>query len=338
MPSVAAYGVRLSPRLGLALGIWIPSHEAISLVSTVRSVGPVTSGGQIVQVDYSQQIAISQTIDRTYFGAALGFALREGLRVGASAFLVYERFAEFLDLFAGALTSSTQNGATASASIRGTPSQFAGRLGLGLQWDVAPAWSVAAAVKTPALALVTVGGLTTVVESVSVLPGAPPSVEFAQSSSPVSRIAEPWRLAAASAVAIGDSSLRAELDWQAPQGSRHGVFNGRAGLLRTATPDLTWGVGFFTDLSREDVRSGSLAVDYYGVSGGVDWRPPPVRAARGPGATWDMRASLAVRYAYGFGDVERLQANIFGPASASSTAPARVHALSVNLGGIVEFR
>jgi hypothetical protein len=29
---------------------------------------------------------------------------------------------------------------------------------------------------------------------------------------------------------------------------------------------------------------------------------------------------------------------VFGPASATSTAPANVHALSVNLGGIVEFR
>jgi hypothetical protein len=51
-----------------------------------------------------------------------------------------------------------------------------------------------------------------------------------------------------------------------------------------------------------------------------------------------MRTSLALRYAYGFGEVERLQANVFGPASATSTAPTNVHALSVNLGGIVEFR
>ena len=157
----------------------------------------------------------------------------------------------------------------------------------------------------------TFGGETTVVQAASLLPGATPAVTFGLAPNPVNGISEPWRVAAGSAVALGGTSLRAEVDWQAPRAGRQGVLNGRAGLLRTATPDFAWGMGLFTDRSREVARSGALAVDYYGVAAGVDYRPPPVRAARQPGAVWDMRASLAVRYALGFGEVTRLEANPF---------------------------
>jgi len=332
--------LRLSPRLGLALGVWIPARESISLVSTVHSAGPVAAGGTVVQVDYTQQIAFTQRIERSYFGAAAGLGLRTGLRIGTAAFLVYERAEEFLDVFAAALTGSSQTGATAGASTRGAPSQLAARLGVGFQWDAAPTLSVAAALKTPALALVTMGGVTTVIQSASLLPGAPPTVAFSQAPSPVSGIAEPWRVAVGSAIAVGDTSLRAELDWQAPQSGRHGVVNARAGLHRTASPDFAWGLGIFTDRSREDVRSGALSVDYYGVAAGVDYRPPPVRSARQPGAAWDVRASLAVRYALGVGDVERAEANPFTSTAAPSTpstASVVAHALSLNVGALMQF-
>jgi hypothetical protein len=335
VPSVAAYGYRVSPRLGVAFGVWIPVSASLSLVSTVHSAGPLPDSG--VQVDYTQQIAITQRTESSYFGAAAGFALRPGLRVGASAFLVYDRVEQFLDVFAGALTTSTQSGATASASVRGTPSQLAARLGLGVQWDVAPSWTIAAAVKTPALVLRPLGGFTTVVQSATVLPGTPPSIEFMQGSTSVTGSDEPWRVALGTAVGAGSTNVRAELDWQAPRAGRTGVVNGRVGLLRAATPDLSWGAGIFTDRSRELVRSGSISVDFYGVAAGVDYRPPPVRSARPPGATWDVRTSLAVRYAAGWGEVQRLQANPFGATPAPSSSDVFAHSLAVNLGALLQF-
>jgi hypothetical protein len=339
--SVAAYGFRLSPRLGLALGLWVPAGGAISLVSTLHSSGPFTAGGSTFQADYTQRIALVQRIERTYLGAAAGYALRPGLRVGASAFLVYEKEEDFFDVFAGVLTSSpnpAQEGATASASIRGTPSEIAARLGAGVQWELSPALTVAAALKTPSLALVSMGEITTVTQLASLLPGADPSVGFSQQLSSQPGIAEPWRLALGAALAAAGTSLRAELDWQAPRAGQRGVLNGRLGLRRAVGGDLAWGAGVFTDRSREDARSGALAVDYYGVAVGVDYRLSPVRAVRPAGAAWDVRAYLAVRYALGVGEVERLQANPFDSTSApSSTARVLAHALSVNAGGILEF-
>jgi hypothetical protein len=335
VPSVAAYAYRLSPRLGVAFGVWIPVSSSTSFVSTVHSAGPLPGSG--VQVDYTQQIALTQRIESSYFGAAAGLALRPGLRAGIAAFLVYDRLEQFVDVFAGALTTSTQSGATASSSLRGTPSQLAARLGLGVQWDLAPTWTIAAAVKTPTLALRTLGGFTSVDQSATLLPGTSPSIEFAQGSTPVTGTEEPWRVALGTAVAVGSTSVRAELDWQAPRAGRAGVVNGRVGLLRAQSPDLSWGAGLFTDRSREVVSSGSISVDYYGVAAGVDWRPPPVRAARGPGATWDVRTSLSVRYAAGWGEVQRLQANPFGAAPPATTSDVFAQALAVNLGALLQF-
>jgi hypothetical protein len=83
-----------------------------------------------------------------------------------------------------------------------------------------------------------------------------------------------------------------------------------------------------------------LSADYYGFATGVDYRPPPVRSWRQPGAGWDVRTSLAVRYAYGTGEVERLEANPFpstAPPTSSSTSSVSVHTLAVNLGVLMQF-
>jgi hypothetical protein len=96
-------------------------------------------------------------------------------------------------------------------------------------------------------------------------------------------------------------------------------------------------VGLFTDRSRDVASAGTLVVDFYGVTAGVDYRPPPVRSARPRGATWDVRTSLAVRYALGWGEVLRLQASPFGATLAPSSADVLAHALSVNLGALLQF-
>jgi hypothetical protein len=341
VPSVAVYGFRLSPRVGLALGLWVPARESVALVSTLHSAGPYAVGGA-TRVDYTQQIAITQHLERTYLGAAAGVELRPGLRLGSSLFLVHQRYEQFLDGVFALLTDSpdpAERGATASLSTRGAPLQIAARFGAGVQWDPSPSLSVAAAAKSPSVALWTSGSVTTVTASASLLPGGSPSVAFSQAAASPSRIAEPWRLAAGCALALGRASLRAEVDWQAPGERSHGVLNGRLGLQSEASEDLRWGMGLFTDRTREGGTSGSLAVDFYGVAAGLDYRPPQVRAARGPAAAWDMRASLAVRYALGTGRVLRVESDPFSPEAAPSTshATALAQALSINIGAMLQL-
>jgi hypothetical protein len=342
VPSVGAFGYRLSPRAGAALGVWLPAHNSVALVSDVHRTGPFTAGGSTVQVDYTQRIALAQRLDRTYFGAAIGLALLRNVRIGAAAFLVYQREETFFDLSAGALfggSSPAQQGGTAGISVRGAPSQFALRLTAGVQWTLTPAVTVAMAMKTPAISLVTVGSLTTVFQTTSLLPGGAPSIGIAVAQTPPDRIAEPWRVSLGADLSMHWASVRPELDWQPPEGSRHGVLNARVGVRREVNPDVAWGFGLFTDRSRERSPSGQLVVDYYGIAAGVDLRPPPVRAARGPGATWDMRASVAVRYAVGFGQAQRLTANLFASQGGAppDTAGALAQAFTVSVGGTAQF-
>jgi hypothetical protein len=343
IPSVGAYGYRLSPRVGAAVGVWVPAQNSLVLLSDVHSTGPFTAGGSTVQIDYTQRIALTQRIVRTYFGAAMGFALRPSLNVGVAGFLVYQREETFFDLSAGALAGGTnpaQVGGTASVSIRGAPSAFALRLTAGAQWTLSPEVTIAAAVKSPAVSLVTLGSISTSVEFASLLPGSPPSIGVAIAQTTPDRIAEPWRLSVGAELGVLGASVRPELDWQAPEGGRRGVLNARVGLRRDVNADLAWGVGLFTDRSRERTGSGNLVVDYYGIAAGVDLRPPQVRAARGVGGTWDMRASLALRYSVGFGEAQRLTANAIessGAAAPSANARVVAHSLTVSLGGTAQF-
>jgi hypothetical protein len=117
------------------------------------------------------------------------------------------------------------------------------------------------------------------------------------------------------------------------------VVDARLGLLHEASADLRWGAGCFADRTRESGRSGTLAVDQYGIAGGVDYRPPPVRAARSPGASWDMRLGIALRYAFGTGRILRLDVDPFSaaPPPAPATAPVSLQSLSLNLGAVLAF-
>lgn len=341
VPAVAAYGYRPRSGLGLAVGIWVPAREEVAFVSTLRSAGPFVPGGAVTSAEYEQRLSLSQKQERTYVGAAAGLAVGRGVRAGLSAFVVHDRSEEFVDLFAIATTDSPipeERGGTVSISQRGTPTRIAARFGAGLQWDVSRALTLAFAAKTAALELTRDGAVSTVISRTSLFPGADPSIGLEEVGSAPALAVEPWRLAAGGAVSLGAWSLRAEADWQAAESGRRAVVNGRLGVLHDYDADLRWGAGVFTDRSRARSDSGALDVDFYGVAAGLDYRPPQVRAARGGGGSWDVRGSVAVRYAAGFGKARSLEIDLLGAgAQAPGSATVRVHALSVTIGGFVQF-
>jgi hypothetical protein len=135
---------------------------------------------------------------------------------------------------------------------------------------------------------------------------------------------------------VGAWSLRAEGDWQSAIAGQRAVGNARVGALHDGG-DVRWGAGLFTDLTREVPSSGALRVDYYGATAGFFYRPPPVRAARARGGTWDVWTNLAVRYAYGTGGARGVGIAPFSEASAVPTARVRVDVVTLTLGGLVQF-
>jgi hypothetical protein len=339
VPAVAAYGFRVRPGLGVVVGFWVPSHEELAVASDLRTEGPWTPGGSVTRASYEQHLSISQKLDRTYFGAAAGLALGPRVRVGLSGFVTYDAAEDFLSLFAIATTDSPvpeERGGTVSVTSSGAPEQFALRFGGGIQWDVAPWLTLGIAAKTPSLVLARQGAISTSVLVTALLPGAPPSIVFAPAQGEPLRLMEPWRLTVGGAAIAGAFSLRAEADWQAPISGQRGVANVRLGALHDGD-DVRWGAGLFTDRTRNLLSSGGIAVDYYGATAGFFYRPPPVRTARARGGAWDVWTSLAVRYAYGTGEVLGVGIAPLGGSQGPPSAKVRVDSFTFSLGGLVQF-
>lgn len=339
IPSVAAFGVRLRGGIGVAAGAWVPTHREAAFTSDVQSSGPWTPGGLVTRADYRQTLSFTQRLQRTHFGAAAGLALHPRLRAGLAAFLAYDRAEEFLSLVASIATDSPvpeERGGTLTFAASGAPVQLAARLSAGLQWDVGPSLTLALGARTPSLPLARRGSFSTASTGAVLFPGIEPILYSAVSSAAPTRLEEPWRLAAGASTLVRRWSLRAEADWQASGGGRRGVWNGRLGALRDGG-DLRVGAGVFTDRARERPSPGELVADFYGVAAGVDYRPPLVRAARGDGG-WDVRTSIAVRYALGVGEVTGIALDPFGLGAAPPAARAtRLHAVSVSVGGLARF-
>jgi hypothetical protein len=337
-PSVVANGLRLRPGLGVAAGVWVPSHEVLAFSASLQTEGPWAPGGSVTRASYEQHLSISEKLDRTCFGAAAGLALAPGLRVGASGFVTYDTAEELVSLFAVAATDSPvpeERGGTVSITSSGSPSQFALRLGGGVQWDVAPAVTLAAAVKTPSMVLARQGSVTTTSSATALYPGVTPTIFFARSRQQL-RLAEPWRITAGAAAGQGGLTVRGELDWQAPTTGQRGVVNARVGVLLDAG-DVRGGAGLFTDRARDLASGGGLAVDYTGATAGLSFRPGPVRVAHARGGSWDLWTSVGLRYAHGVGRATGLGLAPMGGQQAPASARVRVDSLTATLGGVVEY-
>jgi len=339
VPSVITYGFRVRPGFGVAVGVWVPSHEEMTFTSDLHSEGAWAPGGSVTHASYEQHLSASLKIERTYFGVAGGLAVAPGVRLGLSGFLTYDAAENFASVFGAATTDSPvpeERGGTVSISASGKPSQFAFRFGGGAQWDVTPGLTLGVAVKTPSVVLAREGVTTTTGSLTALFPGVPPTIAFGQDQGEPLRLTEPWRITAGGATSLGALSLRAEADWQAPASGQRGVVNGRLGALYGAG-DVRWGGGLFTDRARNVAGSGGLVVDYYGATGGVFYRPVPVREARARGGAWDLWTNLGVRYAHGTGQATGFAIAPLGGSEAPPSATVRIDTLTFTLGGVVQF-
>jgi hypothetical protein len=113
------------------------------------------------------------------------------------------------------------------------------------------------------------------------------------------------RVAVGAAWTRGAWSVRLDGDWGPAlrRARRHeqASWDARLGALYRWSPDLLVGAGIFRDGSRTRASEGALSLDYYGIAGGIDYRPAKVVEALGGGKSWDLTTGIAVRGARGFG-------------------------------------
>ena len=83
---------------------------------------------------------------------------------------------------------------------------------------------------------------------------------------------------------------------------------------------------------------GDVGLDYYGATGGAEWR---TRYALADGRSLVMGTSLALRYALGVGEVAGVQVDPSAATRAlalqADTTDLRVHVVSLHIGSTVQF-
>ncbi len=310
VPSVLSLSYRVREGLGVAVGVWTPYHDTYSATLVGSSSGPYP-GDPALQATYEQIYGLSYRWDDTWAGASVGWQALPTIRVGASLQGAYSSSTSVIDLDTGLQTTSTNprdQGAIINVSIRDDQSILAARALVGVQWDVTEALRLALAVRSPSVRAVA-WGQTTRVTSVSVLlPGydiqQSQGIEEIEPSAGLSVI-DVGRVYGGAAWSSGRWSVRLEGDWgpalRRNRNAETANWSARTGATYQWSPDLRVGAGLFRDGARSQASDGTLALDTYGLAGGVDYRPAKVVEALGGGDSWDLITGIAVRCAYGVG-------------------------------------
>jgi hypothetical protein len=332
VPSVLSLSYRVRAGLGVAVGVWTPYHNNYAAGLGVRSSGPYP-GHPELQASFEETYSTSSRWDDTWAGAAVGWQAHPRLRIGASLQGAYSSSTSTVDLDTGLRTTASdplQQGAHINTSIRSDQSVLAARALLGLQWDATAALRLALALRTPVVRVAAWGQGARVTSVAVLLPDESPlQAQLLEPLAPPSGLSviDPGRICGGAAWTDGRWSVRVEGEWgpslERVRASEKASWNVRAGALYRVDRDLSVGAGLFRDGARTRAADGTLALDTYGLGGGVDFRPSKVVAALGGGDSWDMTTGFAVRAAYGVGKGPGMTVDLFGDSSVIPIFPGQ---------------
>jgi len=310
VPSVLSLSYKVRDGLGFSVGVWTPFHSTFAASISGRSSGPYPGYPALV-ASYEQTYSASYRWDDTWAGASVGWQATPRLRVGASLQGAYSTSSTIIDLDTGLQTNSTdplEQGAHINVSVRGDETHLAGRVVVGLQWDATDALRLALVLRSPVVQVASLGNLSRVTSVAALLPGfAPQQAQLLEITEPTGGLSviDVGRIYAGGAWSRGPWSIRLEADWGPGLvrvlATERPSWNARAGGLYEWDPDLSVGAGLFREGARTKASDGTLALDTYGLSGGINMRPAKVVQALGGGDTWDLLTGIAVRVAYGTG-------------------------------------
>jgi hypothetical protein len=173
------------------------------------------------------------------------------------------------------------------------------------------------------------GNSSRVVSAAALLPGVPPTEVQVTETFPPPRgpkAVEPLRLCGGLRYAGARWTASVEADWSPALAQEQFGYvqavNVRVGATWRLSTDLLVGAGLFRDTTATAPGQGVANLDYSGVAGGLVFRPTAVIKALGGLDTWDMLTGLAVRGAYGTGDVAGYQVTYFDAAGWAVTDPS----------------
>lgn len=340
IPSAVTLVRLLEPRLAFGFGIFTPQlTNHVDRVGLTDTVAGLTSRWQLVQQENSQN---------TYAGLSLGYRVSSNVRFGGTLFGLYRQTTTSTHFFGGA-TDADGNDVFAAGSSSLSALQSVGvELAVGLQWDVIPGLTFAAALRTPDLQLGSLFRSTSA--SIMTTHGGELMFEPADASGlvpnvgPVTptrlRLGLAWRTSRAWLgidVEIAHELLVPALDIQ-----RRWVVNAHVGGRYWLDENVSIGAGLFTDVSptRRVTQYGQTQIDFFGGSLGLEIHTPHQLGPDEQAATIVFAQTFALRYAVGVGEIGGLSFSDASPTMQTSSVAlvsTTVHELSLHLGSALYF-
>jgi hypothetical protein len=336
VPSAVSYLRTIGPSLRLGFGLFVPS----SMSWTIDV--PLVIGSDTFHLSTTTRQAI-------YYGVVgLGWQATPELRLGASISGIYQSTLGTAVAWAGYDRGAAGKQFYSLAQIFSVTALGAA-VAVGAQWEPIPGLHVGLSLRSPTLLFAAAISGSSVEGSATT---GPPSVDFSATDLGSLTLgvhqALPLRARLGIAWAWGTSWVSIEgdiqpaLDEEAIGARRVTTWNLRAGGILELAPQTWLGVGAFTDRSGDPTPESLINshIDFYGVTVGVRLDHPHDLAASERARTVVFSTTLALRYAYGAGDVggvvfERMP--VSSVPAANSVVDTHVHELGVHLGSTVYF-
>lgn len=353
IPSALVYTRRLTDNLWAGLAVFVPEQDRLRLRDRDDTSLTLANG---VQVDYRQAVGLSGEETAYYIGPSVGWAVQEGLRLGASMFVVYQTYQQELQAWTDLQASA--DGVSARGFSLFDEEYSASRIGLqavlGAQWDVG-AWSMGATFRSPVLVLHESGEFSSLWQDATAgIVGETGSIIVDDAGKRFSetgfRLATPARLHLGIAWAFEggwislDADVAHPLDGDTDLGTedRTWVVNGQMGTRFSLSESFAMGLGVFTDLSPLSRPStgelGGQRTDYFGGTLGLEYRKRYAVQGEEDGDALTFASTFAFRYAVGLGEYIGIRSYPFdGGAIEGARLDITFHEVTLHIGSALYF-
>ncbi len=341
IPSAVTLVRLLEPRLAFGFGIFTPQlTNHTDRVGLTDEVAGLTSRWQLVQQENTQS---------TYAGLSLGYRVSSNVRIGATLFGLYRQQTLSTHFFGGATDPSGNDVFAVGSSSLSSLQSVGVELAVGVQWDVVPGFTVAAALRTPDLQL---GSL---FRSTSAMIMSTHGGELTFEPTDMSglatnvgiitptrlRLGMAWRTAGRMWLGI-DADIAHELVQPALNIERRWTVNVHVGGRYWVDENLSIGAGLFTDVSptRRITQYGQTQIDFVGGTFGLEIHTPHELGPHEHAETIVFAQTFALRYAAGTGQIGGLRFSDASPTMQTADVQitsTTVHELSLHIGSALYF-
>ncbi len=345
VPSSIVVTRRLTSDLKMGLGIFVPQQDHYTVSAELNN-----EDGQ-GQGSFRQRLKLTEELTRYHAGPSLGWQAAEGLRVGASLFVVYEQSALEEEFLAG-FTASEANSGFVFNRRRITLSGIGAQGVAGVQWSPVSSLTLGLTLRSPVFIFQSFGQRERLTNRTRVNNNQRPDLDVdfqeddfdeldVRQAYPLrAHLGVAWRFEGGHVAVEGD--FRPAFKDQEREIDSGPIVNLRAGTHFEWTQGLSVGLGAFTDLSGEDEPDElwETQVDFYGGTAGMTFSTAHLLADGSESDDLVFSTTLALRYAVGVG---RVGGQLFRPlASGGETSVPNVvdvvfHELGVHLGSAVYF-